>query len=112
MYAIFFFIEIILFIQINESKTDHIRLWFDQALILNEIQLSEKEKHNFLTHMKDVIKLRKLRRDFDKKFQLDLAIKRERQLKEKIEKEQEIYQKFLASRIKGSVLKDFHTIRY
>ena len=109
MYIIFVLLVILQLVSVNNADNQQIKVWFEKALEQNKIQLNDKEKQEFVSHLSSVISLR---REYEKKHKLELALKRERMRKQKFEKEQQIYRKYLASRIKGSILNDFHTIRY
>ena len=103
---------IILFVvsQINlniaREKVDD---WIEQALKDTNINLLPNDKRILSTQVKLVINLRRL---MNKKYQQELAAKHEKQRNQKLEKEKMIYQKYLLGRIKSSVLRDFHTVRY
>jgi hypothetical protein len=90
-------------------QLERVDTWFEKSLKDSDISLKAEEKKNLLRQLKLVINLR---RAMAKKYREEMSRKMERLQQEKREKEQSIYRKYLLSRIKSSVLKDFDTLRY
>jgi hypothetical protein len=91
------------------AQLERVDTWFEKSLKDSDISLKAEEKKNLLRQLKLVINLR---RAMAKKYREEMSRKMERLQQEKREKEQSIYRKYLLSRIKSSVLKDFDTLRY
>lgn len=95
-------------VQIN-ANIERVDGGLEKALKENGIQLKAKEKQKLLNQIKMTINLR---REMAIKYKLEMARKYEKLQKERIEREKSIFKKYLLSRIKSSILKDFHTLRY
>ena len=91
------------------ANGERIDIWLDKALKENHINLKAFQKQNLLNQIKFVITLR---REMAKKYKQEMTRKLEQLQKERNEREKSIFHKHLLGRIKSSVLKDFHTLRY
>ena len=95
-------------VQIN-AYIERVDGGLEKALKENGIQLKVKEKQKLLNQIKMAINLR---REMEIKYKLEMTRKYEKLQKERIEREKSIFKKYLLGRIKSSILKDFHTLRY
>jgi hypothetical protein len=105
---------VILFVMVFQlaqcmAQLERVDTWFEKSLKDSDISLRVEDKKNLLRQLKLVITLR---RQMAKKYREEMSRKMERLQKEKKEREQSIYRKYLLSRIRSSVLNDFHTLRY
>jgi hypothetical protein len=107
-YEVFLIFLAFQLVQINAS-IERVDGGLEKALIENGIQLKVKDKQKLLNQIKMTINLR---REMALKYKLEMTRKYEKLQKERIEREKSIFKKYLLGRIKSSILKDFHTLRY